>query len=116
MGTSLLQSLGPDAAVIALKGRNIIAQVVRPGFGVFLHIPACKVGTMSDQTIPPYPLASSCSVTFCLFRSAKDGLPWGKERKGGAYALVNYGHYGNKESNNCPYSRIFCLYCATDGP
>ena len=40
MGTSLLQSLGPDAAVIALKGRNIIAQVVRPGFGVFLHIPA----------------------------------------------------------------------------
>ena len=55
MGTSLLQSLGPDAAVIALKGRNIIAQVVRPGFGVFLHIPACKVGTMSDQTIPPYP-------------------------------------------------------------
>ena len=45
MGTSLLQSLGPDAAVIALKGRNIIAQVDRPGCTMYAVTPACKVGT-----------------------------------------------------------------------
>ena len=31
----------------ALKGRNIIAQVVRPGLTMATIIPACKVGTLS---------------------------------------------------------------------
>ena len=30
----------------ALKGRNIIAQVVRPGYTMYTINPACKVGTL----------------------------------------------------------------------
>ena len=33
------------AAQKALKGRNISAQVVRPGYAIYAIFPACKVGT-----------------------------------------------------------------------